>query len=119
MSAFCCSRISRIGSDNRFSQSVTHNGVVYCVGKTCKTEKGVGAQTAGALRAIDEMLADAGTSKSKLLSATIWLSSMSDYAKMNEEWVKWLDPENVPVRACIEAGLVKDALVEIKVTAAL
>jgi enamine deaminase RidA (YjgF/YER057c/UK114 family) len=79
----------------------------------------VQAQTAQVLQRIDELLADAGTDKSKLLTAQVWLADMSLFAEHNEAWNAWVDPRNPPVRACVEARLTHpELLVEIMCTAA-
>ena len=68
---------------------------------------------------IDRLLAKAGTSKSKALSATIWVTDIRNRAAMNEVWTRWADPKNLPARACVEAKLADPAgLVEIMVVAA-
>ena len=69
----------------------------------------------------EHALADAGTDRSKLLSATIWLKDINrDFKGMNEVWNAWVDPENKPVRATVEAAMAREILlVEIQVTAAL
>ena len=68
---------------------------------------------------IDRLLAKAGSGKSKILQATIWVNDIRHRAAMNEVWTKWVDPKNLPGRACIEAKLADpNALVEIMVTAA-
>ena len=67
---------------------------------------------------IDGLLAEAGTSKAKLISANIWLRDIAHFAQMNDVWDQWVDPENLPVRATVEARLAApELLVEIQVTA--
>ena len=70
---------------------------------------------------VDDLLQQAGTSKSKLLTANIWLKDIGkDFQAMNDVWNKWLDPENKPVRATVQAEMARpNILVEIQVTAAL
>jgi len=72
------------------------------------------------LKEVDELLEMAGTSKSKLLTASIWLKDIEkDFAEMNDVWVDWMDPENKPVRATVESSMARpEILVEIQVTAA-
>ena len=72
------------------------------------------------LNKVDDLLKQAGTSKSNLLTASIWLKDISrDFKPMNDVWNKWLDPENKPVRATVESQMARPAiLVEIQVTAA-
>jgi enamine deaminase RidA (YjgF/YER057c/UK114 family) len=79
----------------------------------------VRSQTREILQRIDGFLADAGTDKSKLLTAQVWLRDMSTFYEHNEAWNEWVDPANPPVRACIQAQLaLPTLLVEIQVTAA-
>ena len=79
------------------------------------------AQTAAILEKIDAILAEAGTDKSRLLSCNIWLRDIgADFAAMNEVWCEWVDPENKPARATVQAEMARPAiLVEIQVTAAV
>jgi enamine deaminase RidA (YjgF/YER057c/UK114 family) len=71
------------------------------------------------LQRVDELLADAGTDKSKIPTAQVWLADMRDFYAHSEEWIAWVDRENPPARACIEARLARpQLLVEVMVTAA-
>jgi len=80
----------------------------------------VSEQTEDILARIDELLAEAGTDKSKALAATIWLTDIATFDEMNEVWNGWIDPANPPVRACVEAKLASPKFnVEIMVTAAV
>jgi enamine deaminase RidA (YjgF/YER057c/UK114 family) len=116
------SSIERIGtSDPRMSKVVVHNDVVYTSGLVdLQSGEGIVEQTQNVLREVDELLAAAGTSKSELLTASIWLQNIEeDFAAMNEVWVDWMDPNNKPVRATVESPMARpDFLVEIQVTAA-
>ena len=108
--------------DPRMSKIVIHNGVVYTSGQTAGDAGDcIKAQTQATLDKVDALLAEAGTSKSHALSATIWLKDINrDFKGMNEVWNAWVDPENKPVRATVEAAMARDILlVEIQVTAAL
>ena len=108
--------------DPRMSKIVIHNGVVYTSGQTAGDAGDcVKAQTRATLDKVDALLKEAGTSKSHALSATIWLKDINrDFKAMNEVWNAWVDPENKPVRATVEAAMARDILlVEIQVTAAL
>jgi enamine deaminase RidA (YjgF/YER057c/UK114 family) len=80
----------------------------------------VTSQTQAILATIDGLLAQAGTDKSRILTANIWLKDIDgDFARMNAVWCAWVDPVNKPVRACVQAALSNpDFLVEIQVTAA-
>ncbi|HUN46479.1 MAG TPA: RidA family protein, partial [Stellaceae bacterium] len=76
-------------------------------------------QTKQILSKIEGLLAEAGTDKSKLLSATIWLTDMRAFDEMNKVWDAWVSPGNTPGRACVEARLARaDLLVEIGIIAA-
>mmetsp|Transcript_22102 Transcript_22102/g.28598 ORF Transcript_22102/g.28598 Transcript_22102/m.28598 type:complete len:118 (+) Transcript_22102:157-510(+) len=108
-------------SDPRMSQVVVYNGVVYLSGQVDQVETDVEGQTKAILAKIDEKLAAAGTDKSKLLNASIWLKDISkDFKAMNKIWCEWVDPNNKPVRATVEANLaLPSILVEIQIIAAL
>ena len=97
--------IERFHVGPRMSQVVVHNGTVYTAGQVAQNAGGgtVTAQTEDILAAIDGLLADAGSDKSRLLSATIWLNSMDDFAEMNEVWDAWATGGNAPCRACVES----------------
>ena len=102
------------------SLAVEHGDTVYLAGIVPKNLKNdIKGQTAEVLAEIDRLLAKAGSSKSKLLAASIWVTDIRNRAAMNEVWTAWVDPKNLPVRACVEAKLADPAcLVEIMVTAA-
>jgi len=97
--------IERFHVGPRMSQVVVHNGTVYTAGQVAQNAGGgtVTAQTEDILAAIDGLLADAGSDKSRLLSATIWLASMDDFAEMNAVWDAWATGGNAPCRACVES----------------
>jgi enamine deaminase RidA (YjgF/YER057c/UK114 family) len=120
-SARAFSNITRIGTDDpRMSKIVVHSGVVYISGQTDTTGDCIREQTRNVLTKVDNLLKQAGTSKSNLLTASIWLKDISsDFKPMNEVWNDWLDPENKPVRATVESPMARpQILVEIQVTAA-
>ena len=102
------------------SAAVKHGGFVFTVataGGSASTS--LAEQTRAALKALDGRLAAAGTDKSRLLSATVYLTDMSRKAEMDAEWLKWIDLDNAPQRACIGvAALAGNDLVEIVVIAA-
>ena len=103
------------------SKAVVHGDTVYLAGIVADDPKGksVGEQTKSVLAQIDGLLAKAGTDKSKLLSANIWITDMANFAEMNAVWDGWVSPGNTPARATVEAGLAApDYKVEIMVTAA-
>ena len=94
---------------------------LYLAGQTASDQSAdVAGQTTQILAGIDEPLGLAGTDKSKLLAANIWISDMSTFAEMNAIWDAWLSPGNTSVRACVESNLPRPKItVEIMVTAAL
>jgi enamine deaminase RidA (YjgF/YER057c/UK114 family) len=113
--------IQRIEAGPRMSQAVVHNGVVYLAGQVASGARGgsVQEQTQDILKRIDALLAAAGTDKSKLLSARVWLTDLRRFDEMNSVWDKWVTPGETPARVCVEAKLASpDYSVEILVTAA-
>ena len=115
------SEIKRINAGKRMSDVVVHNGVAYLSGKVPgDTSLDVEGQTKDVLNTIDQLLAAAGTDKSKILSAQIFLPNMAEFAGMNRAWDAWVSPDNAPARATIEARLANpDYKVEIMVIAAV
>lgn len=113
--------ITRIGGNAINARVVIHGGIAYVSGIVADDKSAdVAGQTKQILGRIDKHLADAGTSKYRLLSATIWLSDMSKKDDLNKVWSAWIDPANPPVRACVGAELSSaSTLVEIMVTAAI
>lgn len=113
--------IVRKSPTERYSQIVIHNDVVYLSGVVAASaDKNVANQTRDILEKIDDLLVEAGTHKSRLLTASVRLADISKAADMNTAWDKWLDAENKPTRATVESRLLRDELaVEIQVTAAL
>ncbi len=113
--------IERMQKGARMSQIVVHGDVVYLAGQVAleAPDQPATAQTQGILARIDTLLAEAGTDKSRLLSATIWLTDIRYYDEMNAVWDAWIDPANPPARACVESKLATPKYdVEIMVTAA-
>ena len=113
--------IQRFDVGPRMSQAVVHGDTVYLAGVVAKTTAGesVAKQTQEVLSIIDGHLAKAGTDKSKLLTATIYLTDMKTFAEMNAVWDGWVSAGNTPARATVEAGLAAPQYnVEIMVTAA-
>ncbi|MCH7741455.1 MAG: RidA family protein [Proteobacteria bacterium] len=114
--------IRRIKVGPRMSQAVVQGNVVHTAGQVALNAAGEGAaeQTKDILAAIDSLLAEAGTDKSNLLTANIWLSDMADFKAMNEVWDAWVVKGNTPTRACVESKLAAPQFnVEIAVTAAI
>lgn len=111
----------RIGTDDpRMSRIVIHNNIVYISGQTDGTTSDIKNQTANVLKKVDDLLAQANTDKSKLLTASIWLKDITrDFKDMNDVWNGWIDPNNKPVRATVEANMAREQLlIEVQVTAA-
>ena len=115
--------IERMEVGPRMSQAVVHAGVVHLAGQVAQRAPGapVREQTTDILTRIDELLAAAGTDKSRLLSATIWLIDMGAFAEMNAVWDAWIDPANPPARACVQSPALAapQFAVEIMVNAAV
>ena len=112
--------IQRFENGPRFCRVLSHNGTVYLAGMTADDTGGdTAAQTRAVLDKIDHYLALAGSDRSKLLSAMIWLRDIADFGAMNGVWDAWIDRAAMPVRATVEARLAGDRYrVEIMVTAA-
>jgi enamine deaminase RidA (YjgF/YER057c/UK114 family) len=113
--------IQRFETGPRMSQAVVHGDTVYLAGVVASNAKGesVTRQTQDILSIIDGHLAKAGTDKSKLLSATIYIADMATFAEMNAVWDGWVSPGNTPARATVEAKLAAPQYnVEIMVIAA-
>ncbi|MEX0941966.1 MAG: RidA family protein [Pseudomonadales bacterium] len=114
--------IERLKVGARMSQAVIHGEVVYLSGQVARNAPGepAAAQTRDILAAIDALLEAAGTDKSRLLTANIWLADMKDFAEMNEVWDAWVVVGHTPARACVESRLAaQQYTVEIAVTAAV
>ena len=111
--------ITRIDPGARMSEAVIHGDTVYLAGQVGNPGEDVVAQTKTVLAEIDALLARAGTDKSKILMATIWLADINDFAAMNSVWDAWVDTANPPARATSEGKLATpDYKVEIIVVAA-
>ncbi|TDR93379.1 RidA family protein [Enterovirga rhinocerotis] len=113
--------IQRIEPGPRMSKAVVHGNTVYLAGQVSQNAVGgsVTDQTKDILAIIDGHLKAAGTDKSKLLSANIWITDIATFAEMNAVWDAWVSPGNAPARATVEAKLAAPGLkVEIMVIAA-
>ena len=113
--------ITRIETGKRMSMAVVHNGTAYLAGQVGNPGDDVTAQTRTVLAEIDRLLAAAGTDKSRLITAQIWLADIATgFAAMNAVWDEWVSPGNAPARYTGEAKLAgPEYLVEIIVTAAV
>lgn len=114
-------KIERHDVGPRMSKCVVHGDTVYLAGIVANEPKGKSTtdQTKDILAQIDNFLAKAGTDKTKLLTANIWITDMANFADMNAVWDAWVSPGSTPARATVEAGLATpDYKVEIMVVAA-
>ena len=112
--------IERLETKQRMSRIVKNNGVIYLCGQVCKdATQGITEQTQTMLDKVDELLAQAGSDKDHILSATIYIKDMSYFAQMNEVWDNWLNEGHAPARACVAAAMARDVLlVEVSIVAA-
>jgi|SRR6056300_1240929 enamine deaminase RidA (YjgF/YER057c/UK114 family) len=112
--------ITRHHTNQRMSQIVVHGDTVYLAGQVAADAGAdITVQTQQVLEKIDTLLAEAGSDRSKILSAQIWIASMGHFAQMNAVWDAWIPEGQAPARACIEARLASpDLLVEVGIVAA-
>jgi enamine deaminase RidA (YjgF/YER057c/UK114 family) len=112
--------ITRHHGNQRMSQLVIHGDTVYLAGQVAADASAdITTQTQQVLQKIDDLLAEAGSDNSMILSAQIWLTSMGHFAQMNAVWDAWIPQGHAPARACIEARLASpDLLVEVGIIAA-
>lgn len=113
--------IKRLEIGARMSQAVMHGDTIYLAGQVALDAPGesVAAQTTDILARIDRLLESCGSDKSKLLSATIWLTDMDSFEEMNSVWDAWVSEGCSPARACVESRLAAPQFnVEIGVIAA-
>jgi enamine deaminase RidA (YjgF/YER057c/UK114 family) len=111
--------IRRFESGARMSQAVVANGFVFLAGQVAAdTKQDVEGQTAQILAEIDRLLALAGTDRSRIVSANVYLADIAQFAAMNRAWDRWVAVEAKPARATIEAKLAApEYLVEVQVVA--
>jgi enamine deaminase RidA (YjgF/YER057c/UK114 family) len=113
--------IQRLHTSARYSEVSVHNGTVYLAGQVASNiAQNIQGQTTEILSTIDKLLAQADSSKSHILMATIYLADLADYADMNAAWDAWVAPGHTPCRATLNAKPAKpEWKVEIIVTAAV
>lgn len=113
--------IQRYHKGPRMSQAVVHAGTVYIAGKVARNSEGsLQEQTRDVLDQIEALLGEVGSDKSKLLAVNIYLPNIADFNAMNTVYDAWIDKDNPPVRACVEARLADpDLRVEITAVAAV
>ena len=113
--------IQRFEVGKRLSEMAIHNGTVYLAGQIADdTSANIQGQTRQVLDAIDALLAQAGSDKSRILHAQIFLPNLGDFAAMNEVWEAWVVPGHTPTRATVQAALANPKWkIEVVVTAAV
>ena len=113
--------IQRFDTGPRMSEMTVHNGVAYLAGQVAEDDSlDISGQTREVLEQIDALLARAGSDRSKILRAQIFLVDLADFAAMNAVWEQWVVPGHTPVRATVQAALANpNWKIEIVVTAAV
>ncbi|AMO56985.1 endoribonuclease [Endozoicomonas montiporae] len=113
--------IERQQTSQRMSRIVKHQGTVYLCGQVCAdASAGITEQTQTMLDKVDTLLLEAGSDRKHILSATLYIKTMDDFAEMNAVWDAWVPEGYAPARACVEASMAREALlVEISVIAAV
>ena len=113
--------IERKEIKQRMSRIVTHNGTVYLCGQVCAdATQGIAEQTQTMLDKVDTLLEQAGSDREHILSATVYIRDMKDFAAMNAVWDAWVPEGYAPARACVEARMARpELLVEVSVIAAV
>lgn len=113
--------IQRHETTERMSRAVIHNDTLYLCGQVAKDANDpIATQTATMLDKVEALLIDYGSSKEHILSATIYVKTMDDFAAMNAVWDQWIAVGFAPARACVEAAMARpELLVEISVIAAV
>jgi enamine deaminase RidA (YjgF/YER057c/UK114 family) len=112
--------IQRFHTGARLSEACVHNGTVYLAGQVAgDASQDIEGQTEQVLAAIDRLLAEAGSDKSRILRAQVFLTDMRDYSAMNAAWQRWIPSGKTPARATVQAVLARpEWKIEIVVTAA-
>ena len=113
--------IERQETGQRMSRIVIHNDTIYLCGQVAKdAEAGITEQTQTMLDKVDLLLEQAGSDRENILSATLYIRDMKDFAAMNDVWDSWVPEGHAPARACVEARMARpELLVEISVVAAV
>lgn len=114
-------RIQRFHTSPRLAEMAIYNGVIYLAGQVPEnTQANAYQQTKEVLGFIDKLLQEAGSNKSRIIHAQIYLANIADYTEMNQAWDEWVDIQNPPTRATVEARLADpEWKVEIVITAAV
>ncbi len=113
--------LTRMETGQRMSRIVIHNDTVYLCGQVAADANAdIREQTRTMLEKVDTLLAQAGSNRELLLSATLYIRDMKDFAAMNEVWDAWVPEGHAPARACVEARMARpELLVEVSVVAAV
>jgi enamine deaminase RidA (YjgF/YER057c/UK114 family) len=113
-------KIDRMETTERMSKIVIHNDTVYLGGQVADNgDAAIGPQTENMLAKVDALLDQAGSNREQILSATVYVRDMKDFAGMNAVWDRWVPKGHAPARACVEARLARpDLLVEVSIIAA-
>jgi enamine deaminase RidA (YjgF/YER057c/UK114 family) len=113
--------VARLQPGSRLSEGAVHSGVVYLAGQVAQdASKDIGGQTRDVLASVDRLLATAGSDKSMILMAQIFLADMSDFDGMNVAWDAWVPRDNLPPRATVHAALTRpEWKIEVVITAAV
>jgi enamine deaminase RidA (YjgF/YER057c/UK114 family) len=113
--------VQRFDVGARMSEMAVHNGVCYLAGQVAADgSQDIGGQTAQVLAMVDDLLARAGTDKTKILRVQIYLADLAEFPGMNAVWDAWVVPGHTPPRATVQAALAKpEWKIEVVVTAAL
>lgn len=114
------SDIKRMEIGTRMSKIVINNGVIYLAGQVAEdATKDIKEQTKTMLAKVETLLAEAGSDLEHMLSATLYIRDMKDFAQMNEVWDAWVPEGHAPARACVEARLARpELLIEVSIVAA-
>ncbi|RBO82831.1 RidA family protein [Marinomonas aquiplantarum] len=114
------SSIERLEVGQRMSRIVKHNGTIYLCGQVAAdANAGIAEQTQTMLDKVEALLTQAGSDKEHILSATVYIRDMKDFAAMNAVWDAWVPEGHAPARACVEARMARpELLVEVSVVAA-
>lgn len=114
-------QINRMETSARMSRIVIHNNTVYLCGQVAKdASQDITEQTRTMLEKVDDLLAQAGSDRKHILSATVYIRDMKDFSAMNAVWDNWVPEGHAPARACVEARMARpELLVEVSITAAV
>ena len=111
--------IQRFEGTGRMSRAVVHNNTIYLCGQV-HADGDIKEQTAGVLAKVEDLLHKYGSDKRHILSVTIYVKDMNDFAGMNAVWDDWIENGFEPARACVEAKMARECLlVEMSVVAAI